>query len=71
MESRLTHVESVSSDLSEQTHRALRDLAQEMGMTMGDAAAVAVRRLVQQQMGQDLAVRLDAEEIEWLRADLS
>ena len=71
MESRLTHVESVSSDLSEQTHRALRDLAQEMGLTMGDAAAVAVRRLVQQQMGQDLAARLDAEEIEWLRADLS
>lgn len=55
MESRLTHVESVSIDVSEQTHRALSDLAEEMGMTMGDTVAVAVRRLIQHHMGQDLA----------------
>ena len=71
MESRLTRVESVSIDVSEQTHRALSHLAEEMGMTMGDTLAVAVRRLMQHHMGQDLAARLDAEEIDWLEADLS
>ena len=64
-------MESVIIDVSEQTHRALSDLAEEMGMTMGDTLAVAVRRLMQHRMGQDLTARLDAEEIDWLEADLS
>ena len=66
----MADVESVSIELSEQTHRVLSDLAAEEGVTISDAVAVAVRRLIQGHMGQGLAARLTAEEVAWLDADL-
>lgn len=53
------------------THQALKNLAADMGLTVGDTVDMAVRRLIQNRMGRDLAAPLDDEETQWLEADLS
>jgi hypothetical protein len=41
-----------------------------MGFTVGEAVALAVRRLRQDQIGRELRAPLTPNEIEWLDADL-
>ena len=62
---------STSVRISGETHQALKNLAADMGLTVGDTVDVAVRRLIQNRMGRDLAAQLDDEETQWLEADLS
>ncbi len=51
------------------THQDLKRLAQDLGETVGETVALAVRKLRQDQIGQQLAEELMAEEVEWLDAD--
>ena len=62
---------STSVRVSGDTHVALKQLAAELGMTVGDTVDLAVTRLIQNQMGRELAAPLDEEETRWLEADLS
>ncbi|MCJ7726649.1 MAG: hypothetical protein MUP76_09725 [Acidimicrobiia bacterium] len=52
------------------THEELKRLADEMGATVGETVALAVRRLRQDQMGAELAGSLRVDETEWLDAEL-
>jgi hypothetical protein len=51
------------------THAELRRLAVELGTSVGDTVAIAVRRLRQEQIGKQLAAPLTATEVEWLDAE--
>ena len=59
---------SVRIDVS--THRELKRLAAELGATVGDTVALAVRRLRQDRIGTDLRSDLNEAETAWLDADL-
>ncbi|MBK9180727.1 MAG: hypothetical protein IPM45_14400 [Acidimicrobiales bacterium] len=62
------HSTSVRIDVA--THRELKALAASLGTTVGDAVAIAVRRLRQDQIGAELASDLREDETAWLDADL-
>jgi hypothetical protein len=53
-----------------ETHEELKKLARELGTTVGEAVAIAARRLRQQRIGRDLNAALTKEEVDWLEADL-
>jgi hypothetical protein len=53
-----------------ETHEELKKLARELGTTVGEAVAIAARRLRQQRIGRDLNAALTKEEVVWLEADL-
>jgi len=59
---------SVRIDIA--THEELKCLARELGATVGETVALAVRRLRQDGIGRDLSVPLTRAEVEWLDADL-
>ena len=59
---------SVRVDVS--THRELKKLAEELGATVGDTVALAVRRLRQDRIGADLRADPGETETAWLDADL-
>ena len=59
---------SVRIDLG--THRELKRLADELGTTVGETVALAVRRLRQDQLGAELSARLTDDETLWLDAEL-
>lgn len=63
-------MQSTSVRIDESTHRELKRLAQELGTTVGQTVALAVRRLRQDQMGEELSSELTPGEVEWLDADL-
>lgn len=52
------------------THRELKRLAAWLDTTVLATVALAVRRLRQERIGQELSADLTAEEIAWLNADL-
>jgi len=52
------------------THEELKRLASQMGFTVGETVALAVRRLRQDQIGRELRAPLTAGEVDWLDADL-
>ena len=62
------HTTSVRIDTA--THGELKRLAADLGTTVGEAVAVAVRRFRQDQIGRQLASPLVDAEIEWLDAEL-
>lgn len=62
------HSTSVRIDVP--THRELKRLAAELGATVGETVALAVRRLRQDRIGEQLAQPLDPDEMSWLDADL-
>lgn len=51
-------------------HKQLKRLARERQTTVAATVARAVRVLLQEQMGQDLAQPLEQAETDWLDADL-
>lgn len=59
---------SVRIDLA--THQELKRLAGELSTTVGETVALAVRRLRQDQIGEDLTAALTEDEVDWLDADL-
>ena len=52
------------------THRELKKLAAALDTTVGAVVALAIRRLRQERIGQELSAPLTAEETAWLNADL-
>lgn len=61
---------STSVRVDRETHEELKKLARDLGTTVGEAVAIAARRLRQQRIGRDLAAPLTEEETTWLDADL-
>jgi hypothetical protein len=61
---------STSVRVDRQTHEELKKLARDLGTTVGEAVAVAARRLRQQLIGAELKSELNFEETDWLDADL-
>jgi len=66
----LNSMQSTSVRIDVITHERLKSLAEELDKTVGETVAFAVGRLIQDQMGKELATPLTDEELEWLDADL-
>jgi antitoxin component of RelBE/YafQ-DinJ toxin-antitoxin module len=56
--------------IDRETHEELKRLARELGTTIGEAVAIAARRLRQQRIGKELSTPLTRDEVDWLDADL-
>ncbi len=63
-------MQSTSVRIDVSTHQELKRLAAELGATVGDTVAIAVRCLRQDRMGTDLQADLSEAETAWLDADL-
>jgi antitoxin component of RelBE/YafQ-DinJ toxin-antitoxin module len=61
---------STSVRVDRETHEELKRLARDLGTTVGEAVAIAARRLRQQRIGRDLKAPLTEDETSWLDADL-
>ena len=66
----LARMASTSVRIDRETHEELKRLARELGTTVGEAVAIAARRLRQQRIGKELSAPLAKGEVEWLDADL-
>lgn len=63
-------MQSTSVRIDHTTHQELKQLAIELGTTVGQTVALAVRRLRQDRIGEELAAALTPSEVKWLDADL-
>ena len=63
-------MQSTSVRIDRTTHQELKRLAEELGTTVGETVALAVRRLRQDRIGEELATALTREETDWLDVDL-
>jgi len=63
-------MQSTSVRIDVGTHRELKRLAADLGVSVGETVALAVRRLRQDRIGADLGDSLTGAEIDWLDADL-
>ena len=63
-------MQSTSVRVDVETHRELKRLAASLGISVGDTVALAVRRMRQDRIGDDLRQDLSADEVDWLDADL-
>jgi len=66
----LIRMQSTSVRIDGTTHQELKRLAASLGTTVGETVALAVRRLRQERIGEELAASLSADEAEWLDAEL-
>lgn len=66
----LFHMPSTSVRVDRETHEELKKLARDLGTTVGEAVAIAARRLRQQRLGRDLNTPLTEDETDWLDAGL-
>lgn len=63
-------MQSTSVRIDVSTHSELKRLAGELGESVGNTVAIAVRRLRQDLIGSQLHSDLPREETDWLDADL-
>lgn len=63
-------MQSTSVRIDGATHEELKRLAEELGTTVGQAVAVAVRSIRQHRIGEQVAAPLGDDETTWLNADL-
>jgi len=61
---------STSVRIDVATHEELKALAAQLGTSVGETVAIAVRRLRQDQIGTQLRRDLTVDEVAWLDADL-
>lgn len=66
----LACMQSTSVRIDATTHEELKRLAVEMGESVGGTVALAVRRLRQDRIGEELARDSDSGERAWLDVDL-
>ena len=63
-------MQSTSVRIDRATHQELKRLASDLGTTVGETVALAVRRLRQDRIGEELTGSLTSDEVAWLDADL-
>lgn len=63
-------MQSTSVRIDQITHLQIKQLAADLGTTVGETVAIAIRRLRQDQIGAELTTALSEEEVEWLDAEL-
>ena len=63
-------MQSTSVRIDQITHLQIKQLAADLGTTVGETVAIAIRRLRQDQIGAELTAALSEEEVEWLDAEL-
>jgi hypothetical protein len=63
-------MQSTSVRIDKATHQELKQLAAEIGATVGETVALAVRGLRQDRIGGELTASLRPDEVEWHDADL-
>ena len=63
-------MQSTSVRIDKATNLELKNLARELGSSVGETVALAVRRLRQDRIGAELTVPLTDDEVAWLDADL-
>lgn len=63
-------MQSTSVRIDQATHQELKRLANELGATVGETVALAVRRLRQDRIGEELTAVLTKDEVSWLDAYL-
>ena len=63
-------MQSTSVRIDQTTHLQIKQLAADLGTTVGETVAIAIRRLRQDQIGAELTATLSEEEVEWLDAEL-
>lgn len=63
-------MQSTSVRIDSATHEEVKRLARELGTTVGETVALAVRRLGQESLGRELTAPLRDDEIAWLDAEL-
>ena len=63
-------MQSTSVRIDQTTHQELKQLAIELGATVGETVAIAVRHLRQERIGEELSAALTSNEVKWLDADL-
>ena len=66
----MNRMQSTSVRIDQATHQELKRLAAELGSTVGETVALAVRRLRQDRIGVELKASLIGDEVDWLDADL-
>jgi hypothetical protein len=66
----LSCMQSTSVRIDTATHEELKRLAASLGTTVGGTVALAVRRLRQERIGEELTGALSSSEAEWLDAEL-
>lgn len=66
----LIRMPSTSVRIDRETHEELKKLARDLGTTVGEAVAIATRRLRQQRIGRELSTPLSEGETSWLDADV-
>lgn len=66
----LKYMQSTSVRIDQATHQELKRLAGELGTSVGETVALAVRRLRQDRLGEELRAALNGDEIDWLDAEL-
>lgn len=64
-------MQSTSVRVSVETHELIKQIAQNYEVTVGSAVDMAVRRLMQHEMGKKIAGSLTVEESTWLDSDLN
>ena len=63
-------MQTTSVRIDTTTHVELKRLAADLGTTVGETVALAVRRFRQDQIGRQLATPLSSAETDWLDAEL-
>ena len=63
-------MQTTSVRIDTATHRELKRLAADLGTTVGETVALAVRRFRQDRIGRQLAAPLTTAETDWLDAEL-
>ena len=63
-------MQSTSVRIDVATHEELKRLASSLGATVGETVALAVRRLRQERIGEELTTALSSSEAEWLDSEL-
>lgn len=63
-------MQSTSVRVDVETHEQIKLLAAELGRSVGETVAFAIRRLRQERVGRELAAPLRPDETAWLDAEL-
>ncbi len=64
-------MQSTSVRIDRRTHHEIKSLSLELGVSVGETVALAVRGLLQSRQGRELRAPLHDDERVWIEADLA